>query len=202
MTISHAVRRHYAERIFAVGGRGEVPEAFRPLEGDATGRSTVEGCRGGGKNVLEVRVRVNDGRVEAISMGCNLCNPAMYVAADILGRWSRGRAAAEILGLDADYAKFKNKDQFELHLRNLVNAAYGANFATSQLEITFPVKDGKEFCMIDVKRGKEPLYTLISGQGENAPKTERFYVRSGNSSRELPLEEIPKYVMERFRHGT
>ena len=112
------------------------------------------------------------------------------------------RDDGEILGLDADYAKFKNKDQFELHLRNLVNAAYGANFATSQLEITFPVKDGKEFCMIDVKRGKEPLYTLISGQGENAPKTERFYVRSGNSSRELPLEEIPKYVMERFRHGT
>lgn len=101
MTISHAVRRHYAERIFAVGGRGEVPEAFRPLEGDATGRSTVEGCRGGGKNVLEVRLRVSDGRVEAISMGCNLCNPAMYVAADILGRWARGRAADEILALDA-----------------------------------------------------------------------------------------------------
>jgi hypothetical protein len=112
------------------------------------------------------------------------------------------RDDGEILGLDADYAKFKDKDQFELHLRNLVNAAYGANFATSQLEITFPVKDGKEFCMIDVKRGKEPLYTLVSGQGENAPKTEKFYVRSGNSSRELPIEEIPKYVGERFKHSS
>ncbi|MGE0193918.1 MAG: hypothetical protein AB7T63_17975 [Planctomycetota bacterium] len=100
MTISHAVRRHYAERIFAVGGRGEVPEAFRPLAGEPTGRSTVEGCRGGGKNVLEVRLRVADGRVEGISMGCNLCNPAMYVAADILGRWARGRSADAILALD------------------------------------------------------------------------------------------------------
>lgn len=109
----------------------------------------------------------------------------------------------EILGLEADYATLKeqDKDRFELHFRELINAAYGTNFATSQLEITFPEKDGKEFCMIEVKRGKEPLYTLVSGQGDNAPKTEKFYVRSGNSSRELPIEEISKYVGERFKHN-
>jgi hypothetical protein len=112
------------------------------------------------------------------------------------------RDDGEILGLDADYATLKepDKDRFELHLRELINAAYGANFATSQLEVTFPVKDGKEFCQIDVNRGKEPLYTLVSGNDKNAPKTEKFYVRSGNSSRELPIDEIPKYVGQRFKH--
>lgn len=110
----------------------------------------------------------------------------------------------EVLGLDADYATLKepNKDRFELHLRELINAAYGANFATSQLEITFPVKDGKEFCQIDVKRGKEPLYTHVTGKDSNAPKLEKFFVRSGNSSRELPMEEVPKYVGQRFKHST
>jgi hypothetical protein len=107
----------------------------------------------------------------------------------------------EILGLDADYATLKepNKDRFELHLRELINAAYGANFATSQLDITFPVKDGKEFCQIDIRRGKEPLYTAVTGKDGNAPKTEKFFVRSGNSSRELPIDEIPKYVGQRFK---
>jgi hypothetical protein len=114
------------------------------------------------------------------------------------------RDDGEILGLNADYATLKepNKDRFELHLRELINAAYGANFATSQLEITFPVKDGKEFCQIDVKRGKEPLYTAVSGKDLNAPKVERFFVRSGNSSRELPIDEIPKYVGQRFKHSS
>lgn len=114
------------------------------------------------------------------------------------------RDDGEVLGLDADYATLKepNKDRFELHLRELINAAYGANFATSQLEITFPVKDGKEFCQIDVKRGKEPLYTHVTGKDSNAPKLEKFFVRSGNSSRELPIEEVSKYVGHRFKHST
>lgn len=114
------------------------------------------------------------------------------------------RDDGEILGLDSDYATLKepNKDRFELHLRELINAAYGANFAASQLEVIFPVKDEKEFCQIDVKRGKEPLYSQVSGKEKNAPKMEKFFVRSGNSSRELPIDEIPKYVGERFKHSS
>lgn len=100
MRLSPAVRRWYGERIFARGAKGQLPEAFRPLEGKLTGRSVVEGCRGGGRNVLEVRLRVADGRIEAIQMACNLCSPAMYVAADIVGGWARRREAAEVLLLD------------------------------------------------------------------------------------------------------
>ena len=114
------------------------------------------------------------------------------------------RDDGEILGLDADYATLKepNKDRFELHLRELSNAAYGASFTASQLEFTFPVQDGKEFCQIDIKRGKEPLYTQVTGKDKNAPKVEKFFVRSGNSSRELPIDEIPKYVGQRFKHSS
>ena len=108
---------------------------------------------------------------------------------------------ADIIGLDLDYATFTepNKDRFEIHFRNLVNAAYGKTFATSNIDVTFPVKDGKEFCMIDVKRGKEPLYTLSTPKDPNLPKTEKFYVRSGNTSQELSIDEAAKYIGERFK---
>jgi len=108
---------------------------------------------------------------------------------------------AEVMGLDQDYATLRepNKDQFEVHLRNLVNGAYGPHFATSNMDVSFPTKDGKEFCMIKVKRGKEPLYTQCSAKDPNLPKSEKFYVRSGNTSQELPMNEAAKYISERFK---
>ena len=45
-----------------------------------------------------------------------------------------------IIGLENDFRTLKNgtKDEFELHLRNLVNHAYGVEFATNNLQIMFP----------------------------------------------------------------
>ena len=109
----------------------------------------------------------------------------------------------EILGLDLDYATLNepNKDQFELFLRALINENYGKEFATSQLEVTFPERNGKEFCQINVKRGKEALYTMVSPKDKNLPKMKKFYVRSGNTSQELSMEEAVKYINERFKHN-
>ncbi len=108
---------------------------------------------------------------------------------------------AEVIGLDLDYPTLKepNKDCFEVHLRNIVDSAYGLDFATSNMDVSFPTKDGKEFCMVRVKRGKEPLYTLSSPKDPNMPKTKLFYVRSGNTSKEFPIDEAPKYISQRFR---
>ena len=43
---------------------------------------------------------------------------------------------SEINGLQNDYTTFNNgnKDKFEIHLRNLVNTAYGVEFAAEQSE--------------------------------------------------------------------
>jgi hypothetical protein len=78
----------------------------------------------------------------------------------------------------------------------LINANFGKDFATSQLKITFPVIHDKEICHIDVKRGKTPKYLKLSVK--NGPKQERFYVRSGNSSQELNIDEAAKYINDRF----
>ena len=100
MPVSAPVRAYYAARIFALSTRTSVPANFRPLEGPASGRSAVEGCAGGGKNLLEVSVRVVGDRVEDVRAACGLCNPAMYVAADLVCDRARGRSVAELLAVD------------------------------------------------------------------------------------------------------
>jgi hypothetical protein len=107
MAVSQAVRTYYAQRIFANMGRDKVPANFRPFETPADGLATVEGCRGGGKNILEVAVRVEKpgqagdlGRLKDVRLSCGLCNPAMYTGADVVVDWARGRPLGEILALE------------------------------------------------------------------------------------------------------
>ena len=98
MAVSRAVRRYYAERIFARQGRDHAPPNFTPLDVTPTGHAAVEGCRGGGKNITEFSLLGDDARVVDLRVSCGLCNPAMYVAADIVVDWARGRALDEVLG--------------------------------------------------------------------------------------------------------
>jgi len=104
----------------------------------------------------------------------------------------------EILGLDSDYSSLKNgnKDTFEIHLRNLINSAFGKNFAATQISIGFPVVEEKEICEIKIGRGIKALYCETSEP--NLPKVKRFYLRSGNTSQELDIEETASYISNRF----
>ena len=104
----------------------------------------------------------------------------------------------EIVGLENDYSTLKegNKDGFEVHLRNLVNNAYGVSFAANNLSISFPVIEETEICVVDIKEGKEPLFTFVTER--HGTKTEKFYLRSGNSSPELPMSEAARYIRSRF----
>ncbi|MEI8226468.1 MAG: RNA-binding domain-containing protein, partial [Bacteroidota bacterium] len=103
----------------------------------------------------------------------------------------------EIVGLENDYSTIKegSKDGFEIHLRNLINKAYGVEFA-STLKITFPVIMDTEICCVEIQPGKKPLFTEVIE--DTGIKSEKFYLRSGNSSPELPIREIPTYIRSRF----
>jgi hypothetical protein len=104
----------------------------------------------------------------------------------------------EILGLEADYNTFKepNKDHFELHLRNIVNNAFGRDFGATKLIVKFPVVDDQEICEIDIKANPQPLYLETADRNGNPAK--KFYVRSGNSSQELDISETASYIKTRF----
>ncbi len=104
-----------------------------------------------------------------------------------------------ILGLDLDYATFGegDKDDFELHLRSLMNRSWGIEFTTMNVTVDFPRVGENDLCAIEVKRGTKPLYLEV--QDRHGRKTEKFYVRSGNSSQ--PFEnasEVASYVAKRF----
>lgn len=104
----------------------------------------------------------------------------------------------EIIGLENDYKSLKDgdKDEFELHLRNLTNHAYGIEFSSNSLDVSFPIVDDTEICVIEIKPWHKPLYTTMSDK--YGVKTEKFYLRNGNSSPELPISEVSSYVSKRF----
>ena len=103
-----------------------------------------------------------------------------------------------IIGLENDYKTLRNgtKDEFELHLRNLVNNAYGVEFATNSLTVLFPEVEDTEICTIEIKQGLKPLYSEVSDKNGNRSK--KFYVRSGNSSQAIDITEVASYINQRF----
>ncbi len=104
----------------------------------------------------------------------------------------------EIEGLEQDYATLKgnDKDAFELHLSNLITQEYGTDVALGGVKISFPIVEDKEICMVEILAGIRPLYTQMTDK--NGVKSQKFYVRRGNSSNELSLHEISDYVAKRF----
>jgi len=110
------------------------------------------------------------------------------------------RDDGEIAGLEGDFNSLKKNDSdyFEIHLRNLLKQHFGIPFLTQNLIMEFPVIDGKEICAIRIAEGTEPAYITTTDKHGN--KTERFYVRSGNSSQEIQsLKEITEYISRRFQ---
>lgn len=104
----------------------------------------------------------------------------------------------EVIGLENDFNTLNSatKDEFELHLRNLVNHAYGIEFATNNLKVTFPEVNDTEICVVEIKQGLRPIYTEVTDK--NGGKSKKFYVRSGNSSQEMDITEVSQYFNQRF----
>lgn len=103
----------------------------------------------------------------------------------------------DILGLEHDFSSLDgNSDEFELHLRSLVNKNFGGGFAASCIAVKFPVVDDKEICQIEIRKAKTPQYLEV--MDKNGVKAKKFYVRSGNQSIELPLQEVAPYIHDNF----
>lgn len=106
----------------------------------------------------------------------------------------------EIIGLENDYSTLKhgNNDFFELHLRTVVEATYGNAFSSERIRVDFIKKGDKEVCIVNVKQGREPLYTKITNK--QGLQEEKFYIRVGNSSREIThVSEMMSYIKKHFK---
>lgn len=105
----------------------------------------------------------------------------------------------QVLGLENDINTLKRKDIdfFENTLRAFLNKTFSVSFVTQNLVVKFPVIDHKAICRIDTTAGSEPVFVEINKKGN---KSERFYLRSGNTSQEIvSLREINDYIKDRFQ---
>lgn len=102
------------------------------------------------------------------------------------------------LGLERDYATLdcSDRDKFEVHLRNLLKQNFGEAFVTTKVRISFPLAEGIEICQIDISQAQQPI--VVKATDKHGQVSEKFYVRSGNSSLEMPMSEMHSYISERF----
>ncbi|GAA4754473.1 ATP-binding protein [Gordonia alkaliphila] len=106
--------------------------------------------------------------------------------------------AGNPLGLDADYQTLRTSDadRYELWMNDLVAAGLGQNAAASaDIAIeSLPTADGpREVCRISVTASPRPVYLAPS---KNAPR--EFWVRIGNSTRQLAVDQAAEYIMHRW----
>ena len=93
-----------------------------------------------------------------------------------------------VLGLEPDYRTLSkgNRDGFELHLTQVLGAALGES-VLAFVTVTFHEVDGSDVCQVGVEPCDHPVYLLDGGDSA-------LFVRMGNLTRALPVEEAVKYV--------
>ncbi|MGB7961991.1 MAG: ATP-binding protein [Propionicimonas sp.] len=103
------------------------------------------------------------------------------------------------LGLQPDLATLKvpDIDRYELWLRDLLTASLGQN-AAAMVAVDFaavPASDGeaRQVCRLSCQPSPRPVYLRV-GKGVGV----ELWVRSGNSSRQLRVDEAADYVMHRW----
>lgn len=97
-----------------------------------------------------------------------------------------------LLGLKNDYESLSKKslDGFELHLLQILENAFSTTFCTKCVRINFEKIDDKDVCVVTVM----PTRPIVHVQKvTKSGKSSVFYVRNGNSTKELPVEEIIYY---------
>ncbi len=94
----------------------------------------------------------------------------------------------EVYGLERDLSLVKGKstDGFEQKLMSLFSEHIGAEFAR-YITVRFELIDGCHVCAVDVDRSKRQVYVKIGKETD-------FYVRTGNTTRALDVEETHDYI--------
>lgn len=106
--------------------------------------------------------------------------------------------SGKILGLENDYSwLLGDKDEFELHLRNIISKPFGIAFAANKLKISFPTVESQEICQVETQPSDKSL--IIKGTDSNGVPFEKFYIRNGTSSIELPASQIVDFVKHKAK---
>jgi len=105
--------------------------------------------------------------------------------------------AGATVGLTADYRSLKkpDRDGFELHLQQVIGRDLGEAVSASFLTVNFHELDGQDICQVTVEPSDHPIY--VEHQNEAL-----FYLRVGNGTRALPVDEVVRYVHSHWGRTT
>jgi hypothetical protein len=92
------------------------------------------------------------------------------------------------LGLEKD--QFEDDDAMLLHLVNIVKDRIGAKF-TRFFDTYIEEYKGKKVLRIECRPGLVPAFVKHNNE-------EKFYIRTGPATNELPVSEVHEYIQDRF----
>ena len=97
-----------------------------------------------------------------------------------------------LVGLESDYESLRKKDRdgFELHLRQLIAGSLGESVAPFVM-VTFHEIDGHDICQVTIEACDHAIYVQEGGAAT-------FYLRTGNATNTLPINEAVKFVQSRW----
>ena len=99
------------------------------------------------------------------------------------------------LGLERDFGTLRktDRDGYELWLHDLFEAWLGKP-ALPCVSVIFETIEEADVCRVTVKPSNHPVYA----NKPKTPKTDVFYVRTGNSTRKLTTDEAVTYIKGRW----
>lgn len=118
---------------------------------------------------------------------CNAKGGALLIGVDDKGA---------ILGLQNDYQTLSskpNRDGYQQFLINLLSPTLGREICTS-LSMSIQNVDGHDICLLQIPKSSKPVYFREGQQS-------RFFLRIGNTTKELNLKESVDYIGMRW-HST
>lgn len=98
------------------------------------------------------------------------------------------------LGLTDDLSLMKQPDvdRYELWLRDYLSQVIGGA-TTAAAKVTFPLIDQTQVCLVRVPAATRPVFVTPNKGGDP-----QLWVRVGNSTRQLPLDQALAYASDRF----
>jgi hypothetical protein len=98
-----------------------------------------------------------------------------------------------IIGLEKDYNSLRdpNRDGFERAIIDIVKKKLGGDLSTL-VHFSFSELDGRDVCMLSIEPASRAVYL-------DEHNNSKFYIRSGNSTRELDVREAVNFSKARWK---
>jgi len=98
--------------------------------------------------------------------------------------------SGEILGIEKD--KFESKDNYALHLTNIIKTKFGKKFFPL-VNFRFTDIESKTVLTLDCQKSNSPVFI------KSPIDEEEFYIRTGPSSTQIKGSELVEYIEKNFK---